>query len=1264
MDPEQQELEEQLRQLNETISSFTGAVAGIVKPINDLTASIGKSTTAENTNTETTKQNTGSVDRIAEANKKAAEVGSEASRKIASSFDTLKGAAKSFTQSVLSNEEGFTKYGNTVNQVGTASLELGRSFGALGTALGLVGFGLGKVAEAALAQADGLLKGLDDLSGMGAAGQITSKQLFGMAHNMGLTSQNIDIFTKSVDRTRTSMMALGGTAGDGIVSLAKMFSVTADQRQAFQRLGIDQEQLMGRMADYVDLQVQSGAIMDRSAVQSGAAQKNALLYVETLSVISSVTGKNAEEAKQGMIRAKASFDMQIHTARLTAELNDPKTSDNRKLEIQKRLLIEAELVNVAEQTGDAEYLAAVQSKLATGVYTEASTTLINRRIDLDQIMAANMSRSLESIEADRGAGEARAQLLYQQRQGLDRNIRDVGTAGTFSPEVQRIFGLTVPFMQSMAANQGRTLEDFRAQGEAARRAIGDPSSGTTGKAVAEDPAQVARNKMTQLQIDAAQALDELVFSMNPLLGNTGMFTAFAVTAGLVTAAFATIIATKGVQALLGRGGAAAGAASSVAEIAEDQLLDKNGRPLRGGARSARIAKLTGGGPAQVGKPGGGPAQVGKPGGFGASLQSVASALSNAGKAGPQVILGAAALATAIASFGAGIAGAVAVIGKALPSLANGLKAFNDLNGKNLQQAGLGMAGLGIGILAMGAGTMAQAFGTIIRFFTGDKDPLTQASEMLFRLQAVNLDRKKIEDNSASLMAYAKAMAAVAALGAGAGIADAVRSYFDGIGKLFGATPPYKDLEKFSQLQVDPAKVKINSDSFVEFSRAMASYSGYGDGLSVITSSLAQATVSFFNTNPPEKQVVEFSKLKIDPKQTSINATGFVEFSRAMAAYKGGVGLREAVSIIAGAKLSTLFGMDGPIKSFENFAAINVGPKAAENSQAFLNFSKAMGVLSGGSGGGWFNNLVSDLREPVARTVNRGREIVGQAVDRGGELVTQVGTAVGDFARGLFTRPGPDSTALNFIGRIESGNNYNRLVGGRVKNDPPLTSMTVGQVMAYQDTMRNNGHESTALGKYQIIKGTLGGIVRSGTVNPNDQFSETTQDKAAIYLMNVRGRERFRSGRLGVDQYANNLAKEWASLPMPNGRSYYAGVGSNNSLASRSDFVRSLQARDGGIMSGPSTGYPIELHGTELIIPIDSNSILSKLASTSAEAVVKDLQRKGVKAVPKPTSTTGIPKKTVGISKEMIYALSVKFDTVVNKIENTDQVQKKLLKQVL
>ena len=78
--------------------------------------------------------------------------------------------------------------------------------------------------------------------------------------------------------------------------------------------------------------------------------------------------------------------------------------------------------------------------------------------------------------------------------------------------------------------------------------------------------------------------------------------------------------------------------------------------------------------------------------------------------------------------------------------------------------------------------------------------------------------------------------------------------------------------------------------------------------------------------------------------------------------------------------------------------------------------------------------------------------------------------------------------------------------------------------------------------------------------------------------------------------------------MPNGKSFYAGTGSNKSLVSRSDFVSSLQARRGGMFKGPTGGYPVELHGTELIIPVTPDSILTKLVqdTPNAEKIVDDI----------------------------------------------------------
>ena len=43
-----------------------------------------------------------------------------------------------------------------------------------------------------------------------------------------------------------------------------------------------------------------------------------------------------------------------------------------------------------------------------------------------------------------------------------------------------------------------------------------------------------------------------------------------------------------------------------------------------------------------------------------------------------------------------------------------------------------------------------------------------------------------------------------------------------------------------------------------------------------------------------------------------------------------------------------------------------------------------------------------------------------------------------------------------------------------------------------------------------------------------------------------------------------------------------------------------QAKNGGVFDGPVTGYPMELHGKELVAPIDPQSILMKLAKTPAD----------------------------------------------------------------
>ena len=110
---------------------------------------------------------------------------------------------------------------------------------------------------------------------------------------------------------------------------------------------------------------------------------------------------------------------------------------------------------------------------------------------------------------------------------------------------------------------------------------------------------------------------------------------------------------------------------------------------------------------------------------------------------------------------------------------------------------------------------------IVKYFTGEKDPLQQSVEMLTKLQKANIDRKRVENNGAALVAYAKAMSAVAGLGAARGFGDAIKGLYDGVSSLMGGKSALDEFVDFSKLDINLKQTKNNSLAFTYFSMAMA-----------------------------------------------------------------------------------------------------------------------------------------------------------------------------------------------------------------------------------------------------------------------------------------------------------------------------------------------------------------------------------------------------------------------------------------------------------
>ena len=124
--------------------------------------------------------------------------------------------------------------------------------------------------------------------------------------------------------------------------------------------------------------------------------------------------------------------------------------------------------------------------------------------------------------------------------------------------------------------------------------------------------------------------------------------------------------------------------------------------------------------------------------------------------------------------------------------------------------------------------------------------------------------------------------------------------------------------------------------------------------------------------------------------------------------------------------------------------------------------------------------------------------------------------------------------FGLIGQLESRSDYNTMAGGG--NKKQLTSMTINEVLQYQNS---RGTNMKAAGKWQIMPNTLRGLKKSMNLTGEELFTPEMQDRMAFELaMNRKGYRQF-ANATGDEKLAlmgaaqNDLAKEWASMPMAN-----------------------------------------------------------------------------------------------------------------------------------
>ncbi|MCC1494114.1 hypothetical protein J1C49_15960 [Cognatishimia sp. F0-27] len=133
-------------------------------------------------------------------------------------------------------------------------------------------------------------------------------------------------------------------------------------------------------------------------------------------------------------------------------------------------------------------------------------------------------------------------------------------------------------------------------------------------------------------------------------------------------------------------------------------------------------------------------------------------------------------------------------------------------------------------------------------------------------------------------------------------------------------------------------------------------------------------------------------------------------------------------------------------------------------------------------------------------------------------------------------------------------------GARIKPPKPPTQMTLREIDAWIHATPGQPH---AIGRYQFIPKTLRWLVARLELDPDTPFTPAVQNRLADLLLADAGLAEALAGRMSQQTFMKNLARTWAGLPMPDGRSYYEGFAGNKATMGFDAYRRAIAS----ILSG-------------------------------------------------------------------------------------------------
>jgi hypothetical protein len=656
-----------------------------------------------------------------------------------------------------------TTFANTVNEFANFSDSLTSASSAF-SKIPVVGGLLAATFGAIAGNAEKLFASFQSAASVGATFEGSVREMTKTATAAGLTTEQ---FTGIIAKNGQGLALLGKGAEDGAKRFGEMAKHmrSALTTEGLANLGYSAESANEHMAKYTSRLARSGVAQTMNAEQLTKASVD---YLKNLDALSKLTGKSKDalEAEQDAMMNQAKF-------RALLQGKDKDTQDQLN-----RLLMS---VPEGMRAGAMEVLA-----------TGTATTKAGQ--DYLAYMAQSGQSFIQTGQMVRNGGK----LTAEATDSLIDATRDEAKAFAESPLGQTLAMFDDSLNEFMigAFNLAAVTVNAKDTRIATENATNSTDKMAQELVTAKQRIAAFSTSIQESLIDMLPALTEaltktLDFIEGPLkttlkfLSDNMDSVGKAIAGALI--AIAGVKTYRGVTGLMGMMGGGD----------QREQRGRRGKKGKGGGAGNALGGLAGG-----------------------LLRGIATGL--LAFANPKVLLGATNLAGVIVIIGGAIAGAAWLLGKSLPTLSEGLKTFEDLDGNKLAEVGKGMLLLGAGLAVFGVGGAAGSLG------------------------------------------------------------NAASNLIDGVNKFFGGKSPFEKLEEFSQMNINAERVKQNADAMIDFSAAMARVGG--GTASAAAGNALDSFVSFFTGSAIEKlqkQILDFQNITFDRSRIAENASGLDSFVEAM-----------------------------------------------------------------------------------------------------------------------------------------------------------------------------------------------------------------------------------------------------------------------------------------------------------------------------------------------------------------------------------------------